>query len=73
MYVQMIGHAIEMAEQLGCETYFHEQVDKAAILQRFMSRQHPVIVVMSAMGHRAGCARYLVHSPSGDATFNTGE
>ena len=38
----------EMAEELGCEAYFHDQIDKSGILERFRSGQQQVIVVMSA-------------------------
>jgi len=40
----------EMAEELGCEAYFHDQIDKSGILNRFRSGQLQVIVAMSALG-----------------------
>jgi hypothetical protein len=38
----------EMAEELGCEAYFHDQTDKSGVLERFRSGQQQVIAAMSA-------------------------
>ena len=50
VYAQVVSHALEMAEILGCEAYFHDQVDKAGILERFIAGNQRVIVATSAIG-----------------------
>lgn len=50
VYAQVVGHVVEIAERLGCELYYHNQVDKAGILERFISGDQPVVVATSAMG-----------------------
>jgi superfamily II DNA helicase RecQ len=50
IYAGVVAQVTEMARILGCEAYFHDQVDKAAMLERFRRGQQAVIVATSALG-----------------------
>jgi len=50
VYASTVSQAKQMAEELACEAYFHDQIDKSGILERFQSGQQGVIVATSASG-----------------------
>lgn len=50
VHAQTVSKVQIMAELLGYEAYFHDQVNKAGILQRFRSGQCKAIVATSALG-----------------------
>jgi superfamily II DNA helicase RecQ len=50
VYASTVIQAKQMAQELACEAYFHDQIDKSGILERFQSGQQGVIVATSALG-----------------------
>jgi superfamily II DNA helicase RecQ len=50
VYAHIVEHVTTMAEILGCEAYYHDQLDKAGVLERFRSQPHGVVVATSALG-----------------------
>jgi helicase-like protein len=50
VYAPVVAHVTTMAEILGCEAYYHDQLDKAGVLDRFRSQARGVIVATSALG-----------------------
>lgn len=50
VYAPVVAHVTIMASMLGCEAYYHEQMDKAGILERFRGGPAQVVVATSALG-----------------------
>jgi superfamily II DNA helicase RecQ len=50
VYASTVSQAKQMVEELACEAYFHDQIDKSGISERFQSGQQGVIVATSTLG-----------------------
>lgn len=50
VYANTIRQVIELAQELECEAYYSQQIDKPSILQRFIQSQTQVITATSALG-----------------------
>lgn len=50
IYTNTIRQVIELAQELECEAYYSQQIDKPSILQRFMQSQTQIITATSALG-----------------------
>lgn len=50
IYANAIRQVIGLAEELQCEAYYSQQIDKPSILQRFTQGQTQVITATSALG-----------------------
>lgn len=50
IYAPTVIHVRLMATALGCGAYYHDAMDKEAILERFRQGEQQVIVATSALG-----------------------
>ncbi|RMJ20764.1 hypothetical protein PHISP_08366, partial [Aspergillus sp. HF37] len=50
VYAPMVAYVTTIASILGCEAYYHEQIDKKGVLERFRGRAGQVVVATSALG-----------------------
>jgi superfamily II DNA helicase RecQ len=50
VYAHIVEHVTMMAKILGCEAYYHDQVDKTGVLERFRREPKGVVVATSALG-----------------------
>jgi superfamily II DNA helicase RecQ len=50
VYRNLVGKVKKLAEQLGCNAYYHDAVGKASMLADFIASKQRVIVATSALG-----------------------
>jgi hypothetical protein len=50
IYGHTISHVKLIAEVIGCEAYFKDQIDRAGVLERFRQTPSAVVVATSALG-----------------------
>jgi superfamily II DNA helicase RecQ len=50
IYGHTVPHVTAMAQAIGCEAYFKDQIDRDGVLQRFRETPSAVVVATSALG-----------------------
>ncbi|GES66457.1 helicase [Aspergillus terreus] len=50
IYANVVGQVVALAEQIGCEAYTSQAVDRSGILARFVDGRRPIIAATSALG-----------------------
>lgn len=50
IYANVVSQVVALAEQIGCEAYTSQAVDRTGILARFVDGRRPIIAATSALG-----------------------
>lgn len=63
VYANTVGKVKRIAEELGCDAYYHDATGKASMLQDFIKGKQQVIVATSALGMGVDIPdiRYIIH------------